>query len=247
MRPRTTAFLVIAPLILLLALVATGQPAGKADTESTSKEAKEETTEEQAEPLDAGSVAIPDVGPAPPTIARRDSGPKSSPLNPRPNEFPDGSAGAPPPEFDKILGDIAALRARVAALTTTMFASKLRVIVQTDDAEYARIQSFVVTLDDGVVFRAPPKFTAEDEKTVFEHAVAPGHHVIGVEIERTDARNRAYKTYQATKLSVIVPEGKHLEAHVEVEEDSDMAEDFPDDEDGEYDLRVQMRARVISD
>src|SRR5690606_40639654 len=117
------------------------------------------------------------------------------------------------------------------------------IIVETEGDE-ARITSFVVTLDDGVVFSAPARFVAEDEKVVYEHAVAPGHHVIGVEIEREDARGKQYKTWQTARFSVVVPDSQLLEAHMVVEDDSDMAEDFPDDADGEYDLRVQMRARV---
>jgi hypothetical protein len=79
---------------------------------------------------------------------------------------------------------------------------------------------------------------------VYEHAVASGHHVIGVEIERYDARNRQYRTFQTSKFTVVVPESRRLETSVTVEDDSDMAEDFPDDQDGEYDLRVKLRATV---
>src|SRR5690606_11722531 len=146
-------------------------------------------------------------------------------------------------EYDQLLSDIAALRSRVAALTTTLFKSKLRIIVETEGDE-ARITSFVVTLDDGVVFSAPARFVAEDEKVVYEHAVAPGHHVIGVEIEREDTRGQQYKTWQTSKFSVLVPDSQLLETHMVVTDDSDMAEDFPEDEDGEYELEVRLRARV---
>ncbi|HXK18986.1 MAG TPA: hypothetical protein VNG33_14340, partial [Polyangiaceae bacterium] len=78
---------------------------------------------------------------------------KPSPLTPKPEEFPSGVAKPPPFEYDKLLGDIAALRSRVAALTTTLFASKLRVVVETKGDD-ARLTSFNITLDDGVVFAA---------------------------------------------------------------------------------------------
>ena len=42
-----------------------------------------------------------------------------------------------------------------------------------------------------------------------------------------------------------MPESKLVDAHLTVIDDSDMAEDFPDDADGEYDLRVKLRARVV--
>jgi hypothetical protein len=42
----------------------------------------------------------------------------------------------------------------------------------------------------------------------------------------------------------VVPDSRLLETHMVVEDDSDMAEDFPEDEDGEYEVRVNLRARV---
>ena len=241
MRTRHAALLV--PLVLLFAWMALAQPrrpARPAAAQPTEQEAEEEAEEEEAPPAAAGSD---DLGEAPPRTRRGDAGIPPSPLTPLPNEFPEGGTVPAPAEYDRLLGDIATLRSRVAALTTTLFKSKLRVLVETrgDDA---RISSFVVTLDDGVVFSAPARFAAEDEKVVYEHAVAPGHHFVGLEVERYDTRGREYKTYQNTKFSVIVPESKVVEATVILEDDSDMAEDLPDDQDGEYDLRMRLRARV---
>ncbi len=253
MRKRLFALLV-PPLVVLFALVALAQPHkghGKKDKGKSAD--KTPAAASSAEGADAGeqgaaaSVSVSgneDIGGPPPPGTRGDGGPKPSPLNPAANEFPDGGSPAPPPDYDKLLGDIAALRSRVAAMTTTMFASKLQVVVETDDSSDARITSFTVTLDDGVIYSAPKNFSAEDERTVYEHAVAPGHHVIGVDVERYDARGKEYQTWQSSKFSVVVPEGKRLSAHLRLEDDSDMAADFPDDQDGEYDLRVRLRALV---
>jgi hypothetical protein len=186
-----------------------------------------------------------DLGAAPPKeVAEQKPENKPSPLTPAPAEFPSGVAKPPPFEYDKLLGDIAALRSRVAALTTTLFASKLRVVLE-GRGDDARVSALSITLDDGVVFAAPERFSAEGEHTVYEHAVAPGHHVVGVEIERYDARNKEFRTWQSSRFSVVVPESKLVEGHLIIIDDSDMAEDFPDDGDGEYDLRVKLRARVV--
>ena len=193
----------------------------------------------------ANSAGSDDLGAPPPKdVAEQKPEQKPSPLTPKPEEFPSGVAKPPPFEYDKLLGDIAALRSRVAALTTTLFASKLRVVVETK-GEDARLASFNITLDDGVVFAAPERFSAEDERIVYEHAVAPGHHVVGVEIERYDARNKEYRTWQSSRFSVVIPESKLVDAHLKIIDDSDMADDFPSDQDGQYDLRVKLRARVV--
>ena len=210
------------------------------DTQSAS-----DKTAADAGGMPAAERPADDLGPAPP--ARPDAvDPKAraSALNPRADELPDGGVAPPPADYDRLFGDIAALRGRVAALTTTLFASKLRVTLRSE-GDNARISRLNVTLDDGVVFSAPARFSAEDERVVYEHAVAPGHHVLGVEVERSDVRSNQYTNSQTTKLSIVIPEGKLVEAGVTLEDDSDIAEDFPDDEDGEYELAVRMRARVV--
>jgi hypothetical protein len=193
----------------------------------------------------AGDRPTDDLGAPPPRPAGAvDPKTRGSALNPRPDELPDGGIAPPPPDYDRLLGDIAALRGRVAALATTLFASKLRVLLRTD-GEHARITRLSVLLDGGVVYTAPARFSAEDDKVVFEHAVAPGHHVLGIEVERSDTRSVQYTSAQTTKLSIVIPEGKLVEASIVLEDDSDMAEDFPEDQDGEYELAVRMRARIV--
>jgi len=242
---KSKRFVSCVSLVLTLGLVAQAQTTKKPVQEAAAQAAPDKQAAEKdraAEPTDPTSGD--DLGPAPPpSNEQRDEKTPPSPLTPEPNEFPKGELKPPPAEYDQLLSEIAALRSRVAALTTTLFKSKLRIIVETagDDA---RITSFVVTLDEGVVFSAPERFIADEEKTVYEHAVAPGHHVIGIEIEREDARGQQYKTWQTSRFSVVVPDSRLLETHVVVEDDSDMAEDFPEDEDGEYDVRVNLRARV---
>jgi hypothetical protein len=229
---------------------APAQP-GKKPNAAPKEESKPEASKSaKPEPEKPPAEAAPSSGPddlgAPPPKEMAEQKPeqKPSPLTPKPEEFPSALAKPPPFEYDKLLGDIAALRSRVAALTTTLFASKLRVVIETKGDD-ARLASFSVTLDDGVVFAAPANFAADDERTVYEHAVAPGHHVVGIDIERYDARNKTFRTWQSSRFSVVIPESKLVDAHVKIIDDSDMADDFPSDSDGEYDLRVKLRARVV--
>jgi hypothetical protein len=205
----------------------------------------------KAEAAEASAPAAPetpatgdDLGEPPPKPSSDGPAVKRSPLTPEPNEFPSPGAKPPPVAYERLLADIAALRSRVAAVTTTLFSSKLRVLVGVEGDD-ARVASFRVTLDDGVIYAAAERFGSDEPEVVYEHAVAPGHHMLGVEIERYDARNRAYRTYQSSKFAVVVPESQKLEASFRIEDDSDMADEFPDDQDGEYDLRVRLRAQVL--
>ncbi|MEI9935863.1 MAG: hypothetical protein WDO69_01435 [Pseudomonadota bacterium] len=228
-----------APL-LLLSLVALAEP------KRAAKEPEDKAAPTKAESKsDSVPATVSDDlgGPPPPKPAGAGEANKSSPLNPEANEFADGGTQPLPADYDKLLGDIATLRSRVSALTTTLYASKVRVVVETRGTE-ARVSSFTVTLDDGVVFTAPERFSAEEERIVYEHSVAPGHHVLGVDIERFDTRNKEYRTWQSSRFSVVIPESRLVDAHLVIQDSSDMGKDFPADQDGEYDLRVRLRARV---
>ncbi|HEX9619510.1 MAG TPA: hypothetical protein VF989_05215 [Polyangiaceae bacterium] len=235
MRPHKAALWVTGLLAIgFSAVLALGAPA------PTKSEAVGEAAEEtESEP----TAADDDLGEPPPADQGAEKE-RASPLNPEPEEFPDGGVAPPPGDYNSLMADIAALRSRVAALTTTLFASKLRVVVRTDD-EASRIQSLSVTLDDGIVYAAPEGFSAEEERTVYEHAVAPGHHVVGVEVERYDPRAKQFKTWQSSKFSVVVPEKSVLQTTLTLEDESGMAEDFPAGEDGEYELNVRLRAEVV--
>lgn len=226
--------------------------AAPATSAEPAKDAKEkeatpakETPASESAPSSDSATSGDDLGAPPPkTTGEQKPGTQPSPLTPGPGEFPSGAPKPPPVQYDKLLADIAALRSRVAAVTTTLFSSKLRVVVEMDGDD-ARVASFKVTLDDGIIYGAPDRFSPGEPKVVYEHAVASGHHVVGVEIERYDIRNRQYRTFQTSKFAIVVPESKRLETMFTIEDDSDMAEDFPDGQDGEYDLHVNLRATVL--
>jgi hypothetical protein len=172
-----------------------------------------------------------------------DGGVRSSPLNPRPEEFPDGGAAQTPADLDKILGDIAALRSRVAAIGDTLFKSRIVLRVETR-GDHAKIGKLAVSLDEGVVYTAPAGFFADDETTIYDHAVAPGRHVLGVDVDRRDDRGETFRTGQHSRVTLEVPENQRLETTIRIDDDSDMGADFPSGQKGSYDLRVRVRAKA---
>jgi hypothetical protein len=166
-----------------------------------------------------------------------------SPLNPEANEFPSAPVAKPPNDFDRLLAEIASLRSRVSALMTSLFRSKLVVTVE-NDSEEARVVGLVVTLDGGVIY-STDTWVSDEAKGVYEHSVAPGHHVLGIQIERVDSRGKQYRTWQSSRFSIVVPDKKRVEANFYLEDDSDMASAFPSSEAGGYSLQVDLFARVV--
>jgi hypothetical protein len=138
---------------------------------------------------------------------------------------------------------VAALRSRIAALTATMFSSKLRIELRAT-GDSVRLEALRVSLDGGVLYTAPAQAFFERAEVIYEHAVAPGPHVLGVEVERRDLRQPQFSTWQLSRFVVVVPEQRTLWTRLELEDESSMGEDFVEDEAGQYELRVRLEAEV---
>ena len=226
-----------------LATVALAQPRVK----PAAKPTKPPTSKADAQADEPTSSDGGATGPVEaPTVAEStDGGVKSSPLNPTPQELPSSAAdsGAPatPLDYDRLLADIAALRARVAAVSDNLYQSRVAVALQTD-GDHGKIARLTVSLDDGVVYTAPPSFAASDMSVVYDHAVAPGRHAITVDIDRKDDRDETFRTSQKNRFTVDVPRDQRVAVEVKVIDDSSMGKDFPADKSGRYDLRVRVKA-----
>lgn len=185
-----------------------------------------------------------DAAPIPDTASDSlDGGLRSSPLNPAPQEFAsnaDAGIATPPLDYDRLLADIAALRARVAAVSDSLYRSRVAVIVQTD-GDHGKIARLAVSMDDGVVYTAPASFSASDGVVVYDHGVAPGRHAVTVDIERKDDRQELFRTSQRNRFTLDVPRDHRVEVNVKVVDDSTMGKDFPDDKNGQYDLRFRVK------
>jgi hypothetical protein len=189
------------------------------------------------------SVAPVDAGPPSPPIAHidlADGGIKPSPLNPTAAELPPQPPPAAP-DFDKLLGDVSALRARVAAVTDTLFRSRIAISLEADGS-HGKIARLSVSLDDGVVYNAPPNTSFDAKTRLYDHGVAPGRHAVIVDVDRKDDRDDTFRTSQRSRFLVDVPKDQQLELQVEIDDDSSMGKSFPSDHSGRYDLRVRAKA-----
>jgi hypothetical protein len=195
---------------------------------------------------DAATADEPDAAklaePTPAPVAETTDGGRLSPLNPQPQELPSNAVDAGPPvDYDRLLADIAALRARIAAVSDNMYQSRIAIALQTD-GDKARIARLTVSLDDGIVYTAPASFAASDMTAVYEHAVAPGRHAVTVDVDRKDTRDESFRTSQRSRFTVDVPRDNRVDVQVKILDDSSMGGDFPSDKSGKYDLRFRVKA-----
>ena len=231
------------PAIATMALAQTKRPAAKPKTPPAAK-----VVDAQAQPAEEPNGATVESSPAttaeapPPPPSEPSDGGRLSPLTPQPQELPSNAVDAGVPiDYDRLLADIAALRARVAAVADNLYQSRISVAVQTD-GDRAKIARLTVSLDDGVVFTAPPTFSASDMTAIYDHAVAPGRHAVTVDVDRKDARDEAFRTSQRSRFTVDVPRDHKVDVQVKIIDDSSMGGDFPSDRSGKYDLRFRVKA-----
>ncbi|MGH7286132.1 MAG: hypothetical protein ACRELY_31820 [Polyangiaceae bacterium] len=227
------------------ATVAVAQPRhGRHETKPPARPAVEASTDESSS---AGALKEEaDAGPVPAPMTAQggdDGGIRPSPLNPAPNEMPGYAVvDAGNVDYDRLLGDIAALRARVAAVGENLFHSRVALYIETDGS-HAKIGKLTVAIDDGVVYSAPGgAFHADDMTPIYEHSVAPGRHAITVDVARRDDRNDAFRNEQKSRFTVDVPRDEELTVEIEVDDYSGMGDDFPSDKKGKYDFRVKVKA-----
>ena len=186
-------------------------------------------------PADAGALPAPDD--------QTNGGTRLSPLNPAANEFSDAGPQAPSIDYDRLLAEISSLRARVADVSDTLFHSRITIALETS-GDHGRVAALIVSVDDGIVWTSHEGFRAEEPVTVYEHAVAPGHHAVTVEVERRDDRESTFRTTQSSRFIVDVPTDQKLWFRVKLADDSSMGGEYPRDKRGQYDLRVQARAQA---
>ena len=243
----------LAVALTVLATIALAQPHAARPAHPAAKPRPAPSAAPDSPPDDrsasgAGSAAPapsvpPDTGPVPPPAGDTADGGKLSPLNPAANEFSDAGASPPSLDYDRLLGDIGALRARVAAVSDTLFHSRISVALEAS-GDHGRIAALSVSLDDGIVWTAPATFHPQEATVVYDHAVAPGHHAVTVDVERRDDRNDTFRSAQRSRFIVDVPADERLSVDLKLWDDSDMGASFPGDKSGQYELRVRARAEA---
>jgi hypothetical protein len=123
-----------------------------------------------APPAETSTADGGDAPVEPPPAAESGDGGRPSPLNPTAQEMPGNADAGAPIDYDRLLADIAALRARVAAVSDNLYQSRINVMLETS-GDHGKITKLTVALDDGVVYTAPASFAASDMTTVYDHAV----------------------------------------------------------------------------
>jgi hypothetical protein len=148
-------------------------------------------------------------------------------------------------ELSALMDELVQARTRAALLGKTLFKTVTRVYVQNLAGDDAVLSKVVLKLDGAPIFRGDSAaLRGDDSRQVFEGFIAPGPHVLTAELEVASRDDSAYgyslrETYKFQALR-----DKRNELSLVLRDDSDVASEFPDEQDGEYDVRMRLRVRT---
>ena len=133
-------------------------------------------------------------------------------------------------DLSAVLDELTQARARTSAMVKALFGTRVTVWVarRADDQRLARI----VLRFDGV-----PVHDSE----LFDGFAAPGVHELTVVISEASPRKPEYSYTREEKFRFEVKKDTRTKIRVLLRDDSDMAEELPEDDEGEYHVETTVR------
>lgn len=148
-------------------------------------------------------------------------------------------------DTSQLIDEMSQARAKAALLGKTLFKTQLRLKLQNLAAPDPRLIKVVLKLDGSPVFTGDgATLSGDDARQVFEGFIAPGRHVLTAELEQQSREDATFGYDLHDTYNFKAQRDKLSELTLIVDDDSDMASDYPDDGDGEYDVRLKLRVRT---
>lgn len=143
--------------------------------------------------------------------------------------------------FDTLLDDIVVAQGRIASLGKALFKTRLQLWVD-HRADAQRLTALRLFVDGAPVYDGTGKELRTGESVqLFDGAAAPGPHELRVEYEHVDTGNGDYRYSVSQRFRLEVRQNTRTEVTIRVEDDSDIAEELPEGDEGEYDVRTRVR------
>ena len=195
------------------------------------------------DPAPTGAEASPlAITPAPEAAATTPAPAAESPA-PAPDSSEEAAkqdAQAVREELSGVMDALVSARARAALLGKSLFKTRVRVQLINEAADDQQLGKVALALDGNPIFRGEGGTLDPEGAKLFEGYAAPGPHVLTVEIEQHAREDDAYRYSQTSSLRFVVPRGTLTDLTLVLDDDSDIAEDFKDDDEGEYDVRLRL-------
>lgn len=211
-------------------------------------------TEEVEEPVEALPVAervVPPGSPGQiphgaPGAVPRTPDPLAEPSSDPTEEYDPGPAppdvGPIRTDFVALMDDLVQARMRVSALGAELFRTRITVGFQDRTGANVTLARVVVHLDGAPVFQNDgPVEDGANGRQIFTGALAPGPHVLRIEVDQRSRDDDAYRYELQQSFRFQVHRERLTEVTLVLEDDSDIARNFPSGGEGRYEVRTRMR------
>ncbi len=155
-----------------------------------------------------------------------------------------GEARAVREELSSVMDALVSARARAALLGKSLFETRVRVVLVNEAAEDQALGKVALFLDGNPIFRGEGSALNAEGAKLFEGYAAPGPHVLKVVIEQRSRHDDNYRYSQESALRFTVLREHLTDLKLVLDDDSDIAEDFADDQEGEYDVRLRLEVHA---
>jgi hypothetical protein len=140
------------------------------------------------------------------------------------------------------MDELVQARARAGVLAKALFRSQLAVeVVRRADAQ--RLSHVTLRLDGTPVHDSDGSALARDRATLFTGYVAPGMHELSVELSEAAKENASFGYTRRETFRIELKKDRRTAVELVLRDDSDMAEEAADGDDGSYDLHTTLRVR----
>ncbi|HEX6243450.1 MAG TPA: hypothetical protein VFZ61_21200, partial [Polyangiales bacterium] len=175
---------------------------------------------------------------APVTIESR----KAAAASPTQTAAPDVSALSG--ELSAVMDELIQARTRASVLAKSLFRTRIdiKVLRRADDQQLVRIK---LALDGMPIHDSDGAALRNDEAQLFSGFVAPGTHEISLEITEQAKENPTYRYTRSERFRIETKKHTSTQVDVLLRDNSDMAEELPEGDDGKYDVSTRVRVTPI--
>lgn len=189
-------------------------------------------------------TSAPPVATTPPASSPTPTTPPAASPPPAPVDL-----GPPPPDVSPIRSDYVTLmddlvqaRMRVHALGDELFRTRIRVDLQDRTGGNVVLARIVVHLDGAPIFQSDgPVERGAEGRELFAGALAPGPHVLTLEVEQRAREDAEYRYTLRESFRFQVVRERLSEVSLVLEDGSDIARSFPAGGEGRYEVRTRLR------
>jgi len=146
-------------------------------------------------------------------------------------------------ELAKVMDELMAARARTSILVKALFNTPIsvRVVRRADDQ---RLEHITLRLDGVPVHDSDGAALSRGEADLFEGFAAPGVHEVAIEVTEVAKAKAEYRYVRSERFRIEIKKGMRTRVELVLRDKSDMAEELPEDDEGEYDVGTVMRVEA---